>query len=61
MVSLGAQAQGFWQIFLNVSLGFDSDDAVRPFPSSHTALPSDLSNFIVPVHPSYRQQSKSLP
>lgn len=52
--ALGAQAQGFWQIFLNVSLGYDSDDAVRPFPFSHTTLPPDLSNFTVPVHPSCR-------
>lgn len=52
MRSLGAQAQGFWQIFLNVSRGFDSDHAVRPFPSSHTALPSALSHFTVPIDPS---------
>lgn len=51
MVFLGVQAHGFWQIFLNVSLGFDSDDAARPFPSSHTALPCNLSNFPVRYSP----------
>lgn len=31
---------------------FDSDDAVRPLPSSHTALPSALSRSTVPIDPS---------
>lgn len=53
-VSLGGQAQVFWQIFLDVSLGFNSDDAVRPFPSSHTALPCKLRRFMVCICPSRR-------
>lgn len=53
-VSLGGQAQVFWQIFLDVSLGFNSDDAVRPFPSSHTALPCKLRRFMVCICPSCR-------
>lgn len=53
-VSLGGQAQVFWQIFLDVSLGFNSDDAVRPFPSSHAALPCKLRRFMVCICPSRR-------
>lgn len=53
-VSLGRQAQVFWQIFPGVGLGFNSDDAVRPFPSSHTALPCKLRQFMVHICPLHR-------
>lgn len=49
-VSLGGRAQVFWQIFLDVS----SDDALRPLPSSRTALPSKLRQFMVHICPSHR-------
>lgn len=51
---LGGQVQVFWQIFLGVSLSFNSDDAVKPLPSSCTALPPKLRWFVVHICPSHR-------